>query len=148
MSREQLSNAEKQTIKAELLAILDTLITGCESLDMEMAFGMFSDSPDFLMMGTDGTLCDYKTYLNDNINYLMTCSSFQLTTFRTEIRILDCSTAVLAWAYKAEATVKTGERDIIENAGASFVFHKVEGEWKVVYYHESTVPPVRIPKVE
>jgi hypothetical protein len=148
MNREKISPDEKGRIQKEIEEVLKALIAGCEVLDMEMAFGMFSDSPEFLMMGTDGSLCDYQTYLNDNINYLTSCSSFDLTTFRKEIRVLDRSTATLAWAYKAEATLKTGERDIFEKAGASFVFRKMNGEWKVVYYHESTAPPIHIPATE
>lgn len=146
MNAEHLSYSEKGKIKKELQEAIHTLIAGCEALDMELAFGIFSSSPDFLMMGTDGSLCDYQTYLNNNINYLMTCENFKLTTFQEEIRILDRDMAVFSWGYRVEATLKTGEQDIIENAGASFVFSKVNDEWKVVYYHESSVPLIRIPK--
>ena len=111
---------------------------------MEVAFGMFADSLDFLMMGTGGALCDYQTYLGDNVNYLATCSAFKLTTLNREIRVLDHTTAIIAWAYQVEATLKTGEKDVIDHAGASFVFRKMGGAWKVVYYHESSVPPKRI----
>jgi hypothetical protein len=123
------------------------LIAGCEALDMELAFRIFSNSPGFLMMGTDGSLCDYQTYLNNNIAYLMTCSNFELTMLKEEIRILNRDVAIFSWAYRAEATLKTGEQDIFENAGATFVFSKVnKDEWKVVYYHESSLPPTRVSK--
>ena len=143
MNADRLSSSEKGKIKQELQDAMNTLIVGCEALDMELAFGIFSDSPDFLMMGTDGSLCDYQTYLNNNIDYLMNCSSFKLTTLKQELRILKRDVAVLSWAYRAEATLKTDERDIVESAGASFVFNKVDSDWKVVYYHESSLPPTR-----
>ena len=144
MSGERLSDSEVDLIKQELQAVIDTLIRGCEALDMEEAFGMFDDSPDFLMMGTGGSLCDYQTYLNDNIAYLTTCSAFNLTTLNQEIRILNRDMAIVAWAYQVEAALKTGEKDIIDHAGASFVFRRVSGTWKVVYYHESSVPLQRV----
>ena len=144
MNGEHLSSSEMEQIKKELQEVIDMLIMGCEALDMEVAFGMFANSPDFLMMGTDGSLCDYQTYLNNNVDYLMACSDFKLTTFKEEIRILSRDMAIFAWSYGAEAALKTGEKDIVENAGATFVFRKVDGEWKVVYYHESSLPPVRI----
>jgi hypothetical protein len=146
MNAEYLSSSEKEKIENELREAINTLIAGCEALDMELAFGVFSDSPDFLMMGTGGSLCDYQTYLNNNINYLTTCANFKLTTLKEEIRILGCDIAIFSWAYRAEATLKTGEQDIVENAGATFVFSKVSGEWKVVYYHESSSPPIRVSK--
>jgi hypothetical protein len=144
MNVPHLSGAEKERIENELQEAVNSLIAGCEALDMGLAFGAFSDSADFLMMGTDGSLCDYQTYLRNNIDYLMTCSSFKLTTLKQEIRVLNRDVAVFSWAYKAEATLKTGERDVVEKAGASFVFSRVNGEWKVVYYHESSVPPTRV----
>ena len=144
MNQEPLSEADIRKIEREIQAVIDTLITGCEALDMEMAFSMFVDDPAFVMMGTDGSLCDYQTYLKNNIDYLSTCSSFTLTTHRGEVRVIDPTTAVYAWGYGVEAVLKTGEKDIIENAGASFLFKKRDGEWVVVYYHEASVPPVRI----
>jgi hypothetical protein len=144
MNAEGLSSSEKDTIEREIRAAIGTLITGCETLDMDLAFQVFSDSPDFLMMATDGTLCDYHTYVDGNVEYLRTCSSFKLTTFRDEIRILKPDLVLFSWAYGAEATLESGEKDIVEKAGASFVFSKVEDEWKVVYYHESSLPPTRV----
>ena len=145
---ESLSSAEKDTITREIKAEISRLITGCEHLDMGMAFDMFLDAPDFLMMGTDGTLCDFNTYLKNNIDYLNTCAGFELTTFKEEIRILGPETAIFSWAYGVEATLKKGKMDIIENAGASFIFRKMDGKWKVVYYHESSVPPKRISRMQ
>jgi hypothetical protein len=144
--RRLFSTAEKEQIHKEIKRAIDMLITGCENLDMDLAFNVFHNSPDFLMMGTDGSFCDYQMYLKNNIDYLMTCSRFKLTTYREETRILNREMAIYSWAYRAEATLKTGEQDIVENAGASFVFQKINGEWKVVYYHESSSPPRRISK--
>jgi hypothetical protein len=144
MNTQPLSVSEEKQIKQELKAAIDTLIAGCEALDMDLAFKVFADSPAFLMMGADGSLCDYQAYLTNNVDYLMACSAFELTTFNEESRILDRDTAVYAWSYGAKATLKTGEQDIVENAGASFVFRRVDDKWKVVYYHESSVVPKRV----
>lgn len=141
---DSLSSEEIGEIKKELQSVIDTLIRGCEALDMKTAFQMFCDSDDFLMMGTDGSLCDYGTYLENNINYLGGCRSFRLTTHDSRIRVFDKNTAVYSWAYGVEAVLKTGGKDIIEKAGASFFFRRIDGTWKVVYYHEASVPPVRI----
>ena len=138
------TTVEIDNIKSELYSALDKLIKGCETLDMKLAFEIFSDSASFLMMGTDGSLCDYQTYLKNNIDYLKDCNSFKLNTFKKEIRIINKETAVLSWAYGVEAKLKTGEVDLIDNAGASFVFSKIQGNWKVVYYHESSVSWKRI----
>jgi hypothetical protein len=53
MNAQHLSSSEREQIEQELREAIGTLIAGCEALDMELACGVFSDSPDFLMMGTD-----------------------------------------------------------------------------------------------
>ena len=141
---EGLTDQEHRQIEDELNAAIDQLIEGCTAMNMESAFAMFSDAPGFLMMGTDGTLCDFQTYLKNNIDYFAGCESFRLETFKREIRVVNSGAAVFSWAYGVEAKLITGESDVIRNAGASFVFHKIRNEWKVVYYHESSTPPQRI----
>jgi hypothetical protein len=141
MPADSVSGPEKETIQGEIRKIIDELIRGCESLDPDAAFRAFSGSPDFLMMGTDGSLADHAAYIKGNVEYLRNCSSFRLATKREEIRILGPATAVFAWSYAAEAVLKTGRRETFDGAGASFVFQKKDGGWKVVYYHESSSPP-------
>jgi hypothetical protein len=141
----RLSKADRLQIEGEIRAVLDDLIRGCESLDLDLAFGMFSDSPDFLMMATDGTLCDHDAYVGNNVDYLKTCTAFSLETSDVRVRVLEADSAVLAWSYAARATLSTGETDVIDKAGASFVLRRVDDRWTVVYYHESSNPPVRLP---
>jgi len=138
-----LSNVDKQRIANELKDALDSLIEGCESLDMNQAFDIFWDSPEFRMIAMDGTLCDYQTYLRNNIDYLAECSSFELTTLDERIDVLNSDLGIYSWIYRAVATLRTGEQDVIEKAGASFVFRRLEDQWKVIHYHESTLPPQR-----
>jgi hypothetical protein len=127
----------------EIIRAVQTVIRGCEALDMEMAFRIFWNSPDFRMISMDGRLCDYQTYIQDNIEYLKTCAQFTLTTLTQEITVFTRTLAICSWIYRVDATLKTGEHDRIDHAGASFVFRKIEDEWKVVYYQESTLPPMR-----
>lgn len=141
---QDISSSERGHIEQELKDAVNTVIEGCRLLDMALAFKIFSNSPDFLMIGMDGSLCDYQTYLDNNIDYLTTCSSFELTTLQEDIKLLSRDLAVFMWVYRAEATLKTGERDVFEKAGATFVFSKLNGEWKVVRYQESTLPPTRV----
>ncbi len=139
----RVSESERKKIEAEILAMLDRLIVGCESLDMDAAFGPFSRSSEFRMIGADGSLCDFETFYGNNVSYLETCSAFSLTTIAADVLVLRSDLAVLSWIYRAEATLKTGERDVIERAGATFVFEKREGGWVAVRYHESSLPPIR-----
>jgi hypothetical protein len=143
MGAQKPTSSDAKRIEQELRDTVAMLIAGCEALDVDLAFGLFWDSPEFRMIGMDGSLCDYATYVRDNVDYRSTCTSFELTTIDDEIRFLGPGLAIYSWIYRAEATLQTGERDVFENAAATFVFEKLGGEWKAVYYQESALPPKR-----
>jgi hypothetical protein len=139
-----LSNSDKQSIERDLKSAVDSLIKGCEALDMDQAFEIFWESPEFRMVAMDGSLCDYQTYLRNNIDYLSECSRFELTTLDERLEVLTSDLAIFSWIYRVVATLKSGQQDLFDKAGASFVFRRLEDQWKVIYYHESTLPPTRI----
>ncbi len=139
-----LTNSDKQRIENELKAAVDSLIKGCEALNMDQAFDIFWNSPEFRMIAMDGSLCDYQTYLRNNIDYLSECSNFELTTLDERVDVLTPDMAIFSWIYRAVATLRTGDKDVFDKAGASFTFRRIEDQWRVIYYHESTLPPTRI----
>ena len=134
---------EEAAIEIVLRDKIGALVAGCESLDMDVAFQSFSRSPAFLRMTTDGSLSDCESYISDNVEYMSNCSRFRLHTRDLQVRVLGPAAAVVAWSYSAEASFRSGEQALVEKAGATFVFGLVRGEWQIVYYHESSTPPVR-----
>ena len=127
-------------IEVEILAVLDRLIQGCETLDMDLAFGAFDRSDAFCMVAGDGTLCTFDEYYANNVGYFNHCETFKLETLGTDILVLRDDLAVLTWTYCVDASLTSGVRHQIERAGATFAFQKVEGRWLVVRYHESSSP--------
>lgn len=136
-----ISENRKKEIKDEIKKEIDSLIIGCESLDMSLAFKVFSKSPDFFMIASDGNFYDYQTFYNNNKNYFEICSSFELDTKKLDIKVLSDDLVIVSWLYKVVATLKTGNKDIIENAGATFLFKKIDNKWIVINYQESSLPP-------
>ncbi|MBN2349038.1 MAG: nuclear transport factor 2 family protein [Bacteroidales bacterium] len=135
------SESAVSNIKIEVKKELDLLISGCEALDMELAFKAYSRNPEFFMIAGDGNYYDFQTFFENNKNYLATCSKFELETIKEDIKVLTDSLVIVSWVYKAVATLKTGRQDIWEKAGATFLFEKINGEWKIINYHESHLSP-------
>ncbi|MDD5328169.1 MAG: hypothetical protein PHY02_10220 [Phycisphaerae bacterium] len=138
-----LPESEIEVIRNEVKDEINNLIIGCESLDMELAFKVFSKTSDFFMIASNGYYYDYQTFFNNNKNYLDNCSEFKLTTLKEEIKVLADDLVIVSWIYKAIATLKTGEQDIWDKAGATFLFKKIDDDWKVINYQESSLPPER-----
>ena len=137
--------SDAESIANEIHGILAALIAGYEACDMAPVRDAFCDGPDFLMMNTDGALCGFDIFYDNDAVYLDACADFTLTTHDTQVRIMDADCAVLAWSYSAEALLKTGERDRVDKAGASFIFVRRAGAWKCAYYHQSSGAFTRLP---
>jgi len=139
-----LSESEISEIQDEIKKEIDLLITGCETLDMDMAFKVFSRDTDFFMIASDGRDYDFQSFFNNNKDYLDSCIKFELFTRKLDIKVLTSDIVVVSWLYKTVATLKEGNQDIFENAGATFLFKRVYDNWAVINYQESTLPPERV----
>lgn len=142
---------DKETITKEINMVLDDLIASYEAMDIEASFKVFSTDPDFFMIGNDGLIYDHETFYTANKNYFDLCSAFALTTYIRDIKVLTSDLVLVSWHYKAVATLKegpsgsrTGGKDVFDTAGATFLFKKIDGQWQVVNYQESTQPPRRV----
>lgn len=132
---------DHEMITQEINQVLDDLIACYEVLDIETSFKFFSTDPDFFMIGSDGLIYDHETFYNANKMYFNECSKYELLTYFRDVKVLTKDLVLVSWHYKAIATRLTGGRDIFDPSGATFLFQRLDGKWKVVNYHESTLHP-------
>ncbi len=135
-----INNIDQETIINEIEGVLDDLIASYEAMDLEASFSFFSDDPDFFMIGSDGLIYDHETFYNTNKMFFKECSKFELITYFKDIKVLTNDLVLVSWHYKAIASRLTGGRDVFDTAGATFLFAKTGGPWKVVNYQDSTLP--------
>ena len=138
------NNIEEQAIIDEVNEILEELIASYEALDLESSFSFFSIDPDFFMIGSDGLIYDHETFYMATKIYFNECAKYELITYFKDIKVLTNELVLVSWHYKAIATRHTGGRDVFDPSGATFLFKKIDGEWKVVNYHESTLLQKRV----
>ena len=138
-----INKIDKESITQEIDRILDDLIASYETMDIEASFKVFSTDQDFFMIGSDGLIYDHETFYTANRSYFDLCSAFALTTYIRDIKVLSNDLALVSWHYKAIATLKAGGKDVFDTAGATFLFQKIDNQWSVINYQESTLPPRR-----
>ncbi len=145
MSRHQLTPVIPQgqeTAKNEIKGAVNAIIQGLEKLDAEVLFQSYSNSPDFILFTTDGTMADYRVAKNHHVQWFKSLSSLKVTTVADEIRFLSGDVAVCAWHAKFAMTLKTGGEPKGDFA-ITFVFKKIDNHWKVVYQQTSALPPAQ-----
>jgi hypothetical protein len=102
----------------------------------------FENTPDFLAVNPDGTLGDYNSLKKLNADGFSQMIGFKLTPKKEVIRILSDSQVLCTFSVGQDATLKTGQKVKYENVAGTMLFTKINGAWKVTFYHESDSAPV------
>jgi hypothetical protein len=137
-----LTDSEKEAIKNEVKKEFTAMVEACTKLDIQTALKYYWDSPDFMGFGVDGAIIDYASLKNTNEDFFGAAQSIQFPSLKEVIKVLTVDQVVFIWQYKAEIVLKTGERMNFDKVGVTFLFQKIDGAWKIVYYQESALPPV------
>jgi hypothetical protein len=133
---------EKETVKTEITEALNGIIQGLEKMDAEVLFQLYSNSPDFILFTTDGSMTDYQAAKNHHVGWFKSLSSLKVTTVADEFRLLPGNVVVCAWHATFAMTLKTGGEPKIDFA-VTFIFNKIDNHWKVVYQQTSALPPAQ-----
>lgn len=133
---------EKETIKNEVKKEFYAMVEACNKVDVQAALKYYMDSPDFIGLGIDGMLVDFTTFKKMNEDFFNAAKSVQFPSIKEVFKVLAADKVLLIWQYKAEAILKTNEKITFDKVGVTFLFEKIEGAWKIVYYQESALPPV------
>ena len=131
---------EQEAAKKELAEAVNAIIKGLETMDAEVLFQSYSNSPDFILFTTDGTMADYQLAKSHNAGWFKSLSSLKVATVKEEFRFLPGNVVVCAWRATFAMTFKAGGEPKMDFA-ITFVFKKSENRWKVVYQQTSVLPP-------
>ncbi len=136
-----LTEAEKLTTQHDIRAAVNSMVLGMESSNFDSAMAIFADTPEFLMITTDGVAMDYKGFSSLNKEFFRTASGAKLITIQDTAQILASNLVLYTWIYSADIAVKTGEHYVNDRVAATFLFRKIGNRWMAVYFHESALPP-------
>jgi len=137
-----LTDTEKEAIKNEVKKEFNAMVEACNKVDIQTALKYYLDSPDFIGLGVDGMLVDFATFKKMNEDFFNSAISVQFPSIKEVFKVLAEDKVLLIWQYKAEAIFKTNEKITFDKVGVTFLFEKIDGTWKIVFYQESALPPV------
>jgi hypothetical protein len=136
---DQLTQQQKDQIKTEVKAVGDSAIAKWERLDGEGAAKYYLDSPDWVMFGADGARWDYKTFIKAQPEFDSTVTSWRWTTTAEDFIFITKDVVITAWIGKDETIMKSGDKITYDPHAYTLVFKKIDGQWKVIYSHDSGI---------
>ena len=130
----QLSQQEKDRIKAEVKAAADDIVVKLDNLDAEGALQHYSPE---LVHVADGSQNDYRTYKKGWVDVNNSAASWKLVPVHEEVMVLTKDLAITTWVGKMEYVAKSGDKTTTDPIAYTDVFEKIDGQWKVIYEHAS-----------
>jgi ketosteroid isomerase-like protein len=134
---DQLTQQQRDQIKMEIKAVNDSMTARMQRLDERSLLQYYWDSPQFLMCTMGGSTMDIQglkkamEWCDDSI------SVHQFTALREEFPVVTKDQVVYVCIGSDHTALKSGEKMTIEKDAITEVFRKIDGNWKIVYTHES-----------
>jgi len=135
---DQLTQQQKDQIKAEVKAVGDSIIARIDKLDLGW-LDYFADSPDWGMVNADGSRWDYQTTMKSVPDFFKTMTAYKWTTTRQDFIILTKDIVICGWDGKDETIMNTGDKLTYDPHAMTIVFKKIAGQWKAIYSHDSGI---------
>ena len=112
-----------------------------ETAQLDLFLACYVDISEFLAVSGDGTIRNYNEFKKIASDYYGTLKEQKLTTVAEKFHILDENTVLLCWTGNIDAYFKKGDTWKMQNYTVTYVFKKINGIWKIIHSHESSLPP-------
>jgi len=140
----EISSDEKEIIKKEISSRIEEIIIGAKELDVEAAIRPYSSDSDFIVVNPDASVSDFQTMKRVQAEGFNTLKSLNFSTVRQDFTFLAKDLVMCTWTGRNEFELKTGEKMKIEPYVGSMLFRKTDNDWRIIYAHETSAPPVTI----
>ena len=136
---EQLTLQQKDQIKNEVKAVMDSSIANANRQDMNGFLEYYSPE---LTCVYDSSIFDYETYKKIWLGFPTYMTSWKWIPVRFECIVLTKDFVVSTWIGKCEFYGKSGEKTTVNPRDYTNVFKRANGQWKIIYEHSSSGVPV------
>jgi len=134
------TDTEKDKIKGEIKEVVNIMTKGWEELNMDMAFEPLLNSPDFVYSAY-GKTQSYEEFIKSHKqeDMDMVVNNLKLTTVDEKYAVLDNSTVLYTTNCKWLVNMKDGSSSLYDPEVLLYIFKKIDGRWRVIYFMESFV---------
>ena len=108
---------------------------------LDAYLGSYAETPDFLAISADGVIRNYPRFAEICKQYYNSLKEQKLATTHETFQVLDDFTVLLCWSGNIDAYFKNGDIMKMQNYTVTYLFRKIGGRWKIIYAHESALPP-------
>jgi ketosteroid isomerase-like protein len=133
---DQLTQQQKDQIKNETKAVLDSVISKWQRLDGQGALQYYAS--DIVQVSSDGSRCDSIDYKKKWIEGCNSATSISAIPTRVDFKVVSYDVVISTWVGKCKFLFKSGEIWDVDALVYTDVYKKIGNQWKIVYEHVSS----------
>ena len=136
-----MTSQESENIIKEIKAVSGEMTKYSEEAQSISFLSFYDNSPAFLHFSADGKMRDYEEFKNICSEYYASLKQQKLSTIMERISVIDTGIVITAWTGNIVAQFKNGDTMTMNDYSVTNVFRKIDGKWKIIHSHESSLPP-------
>ena len=133
----QLTQQQKDQIKSEVTAVVDSIFVRWARLDVDRCFQCYWPE---LVVVFDSTRLDFEGYRKMCVEYIPLLTATQWSKVRIDVMPLTPDLAMCTAVWKSKDFLKSGDTETWNPVTYTLLLKKSEGQWKVTYSHASGIP--------
>lgn len=137
---------ESHDVIKEVKAVSDKLGKYSEQAKLDSFLSCYDNSPYFLHFSADGVMRNYEGFKNICSEYYLALEHQTLSTITEKFNVLDTDLVITGWSGNIIAHMKNGDIMNMYHYSISNLFKKLNGQWRIIHSHESSLPPEIIKK--
>jgi hypothetical protein len=137
-TNQPLTSEEKDVLISEIKPVLTQIIENSEKGNLDKALEPYLNSSEFVGI-SNGQVFDYNGMELGNKQYFESMNTQKFTEKLLKYSFINADNVIVTWGGSAIAELKDGQKLNVDPFAATLLFTKTEGNWKVIYSHESSV---------
>lgn len=133
---QNLSKTQTELIQLEVDSIFQSMVVSAEKLDFDKLSSGVNDSHKVGFISNGKFYTDYSSLIDDVKTTAQGISYQDISVKNKKITVLSDKIVILIVSGVSKARINDG-REIAADFHWSFVYEKLENDWKVVYSHQS-----------
>lgn len=132
---------ESDRIIKEVKTAFDELSKYSEEAQLNSFLTCYDNSSAFIHFSGDGKMRNYEEFKKVCGEYYTTLKRQKLSTITEKFNAIDTNLVIVGWTGNITAQFKNGDSMNINSYSVTNVFKKIDGKWRVIHSHESSLPP-------
>lgn len=136
-----MTEARSDQIIKEVQNIVNEMAKYSEEAQSDHFLSFYDKSPTFLHFSGDGKMRDYEEFKEICSEYYISINQQKLSTIAEKFNVVDTNLVIVGWTGNIIAHFKNGDTMIMNDYAVTNVFKRMDGIWRIVHSHESSLPP-------